>query len=93
LKRDQRTIKNWLNGSQKLPWWVPELMRLERYEKHHQMRQMMLNPALAKLGFVRGQVIEFPNVFEVRGRLAKLDKPDPIKENNERVIASLRKSG
>lgn len=59
LKRDERTIRNWLSGAQKMPWWVPELLRLERYEKHQQLRQMGINQKLGKLGVVRGQVIDY----------------------------------
>ena len=23
-KRDKRTVQRWLNGKQKMPWWIPE---------------------------------------------------------------------
>ncbi|MFA9273415.1 MAG: hypothetical protein ACEQSE_00955 [Candidatus Aquirickettsiella gammari] len=60
LKRSERTIKDWLSGAQKVPFWVPELLRLERYEKHHQLNSMGINQKLAKLGMVHGHVINFP---------------------------------
>ncbi|GAC1569132.1 MAG: hypothetical protein NVS3B3_23200 [Aquirhabdus sp.] len=95
LRRDERTIRRWLSGTHKIPWWVPELLRLERYEKYHQMQQMNINPRLAKMGIVRGQVVEFPDIPRLLDRLDKLDnKPNPIKANNDRVISELRtKSG
>lgn len=30
LWRDERTIRDWLSGRKKLPWWVPEIMRLQK---------------------------------------------------------------
>ena len=32
LRRDERTIRDWLTGRAKVPWWVPEIMRLRRFE-------------------------------------------------------------
>lgn len=32
LRRDERTIRDWLSGRQRVPFWVPELMRLRRFE-------------------------------------------------------------
>jgi hypothetical protein len=32
LKRDKRTVQRWLNGKQKMPWWIPEILRLQRLE-------------------------------------------------------------
>lgn len=68
LKRDEKTIQRWLSGKQKMPWWVPEFLRLERYEKYHQLQQMRVNPTLAKLGIVRGQVLDFPDIHAIRAQ-------------------------
>jgi hypothetical protein len=32
LRRDERTIRDWLSGRKRVPFWVPELMRLRRFE-------------------------------------------------------------
>ena len=32
LRRDVRTVRDWLNGRARVPWWVPEVMRLRRFE-------------------------------------------------------------
>jgi hypothetical protein len=40
LKRDERTVQRWLDGKQRVPWWVPELLRLNAREKFEQARQM-----------------------------------------------------
>lgn len=94
LKRDERTVKNWLSGRVKLPFWVPELLRLRDYEAHQQLRYMGIPNHLARLGVVHGKVIDFPDQFAVKGRLAKLDeanaRPDPIKEQNDRIIKELK---
>lgn len=81
LKRDEKTIGRWLKGQQKMPWWVPELLRLERYEKHHQLRYMGIDRPLAKLGIVSGKVLEFPDIDAIRARkdeTSVLDKLNDI---------------
>jgi hypothetical protein len=40
LRRDERTIRDWLSGRAKLPWWVPEILRLKRMELVDRQRQM-----------------------------------------------------
>lgn len=40
LKRDQKTIFNYRNGVKKIPWWVPELLRLWHKENMDIARQM-----------------------------------------------------
>jgi hypothetical protein len=99
LKRDQKTIRNWISGAQKVPWWVPEILRLERYEKHHQLRQMNINIPLARLGIICGEVLEFPNVLEMRERLRQRDAEIRdrqakyhalIKEHNDRLLIRYR---
>lgn len=53
LKRDERTVKNWLSGAVRCPWWVPELLRLRAYEVHNQLRQMGIDQKLCRLGIVK----------------------------------------
>jgi hypothetical protein len=40
LRRDERTILRWLNQTHRLPWWVPEILRLQRMESAEVVRQM-----------------------------------------------------
>ena len=40
LRRDERTIRDWLSGRARVPWWVPEIMRLKRMEAELRHRQM-----------------------------------------------------
>jgi hypothetical protein len=40
LRRDERTVRRWLNQTAKLPWWVPEILRLQRMESAEIVRQM-----------------------------------------------------
>jgi hypothetical protein len=40
LRRDERTIRDWLTGRARVPWWVPEIMRLKRLEADLRHRQM-----------------------------------------------------
>lgn len=52
LRRSVRTIENWLNEREKLPWWVPEILRLQHMEHVERMRQMNMEPVRLKLGLV-----------------------------------------
>ena len=52
LRRDERTVRDWLSGRQRVPWWVPEIMRLRRMELDKRMREMGMGPLRTKLGFV-----------------------------------------
>lgn len=59
LRRDERTVRDWLSGKQRVPWWVPEYMRLRRMESIERARQMNMSSAAgARLGVVRDDVIE-----------------------------------
>lgn len=40
LKRTTRTISNWLNYRERMPWWVPEILRLKAFEHAEQLRLM-----------------------------------------------------
>jgi hypothetical protein len=40
LRRSEKSVTAWLNGDRKMPYWVPELIRLQRMEHLERMRQM-----------------------------------------------------
>lgn len=90
LKRDEKTIKRWLSGEQKMPWWVPELLRLERYEKYHQLRYMGVNAPLAKLGIVNGKVLDFPDINKIQFDKKKKQEKTLIEISNEEVIKKFK---
>jgi hypothetical protein len=53
LRRDERTVKDWLSGKTRVPWWVPEILRLKRMEaelRHQQMGMGKLAPVLGVVG-------------------------------------------
>jgi hypothetical protein len=58
LRRDERTIRDWLSGRARVPWWVPEILRLKRLESEMRYRQMFWKlepderPQFTKLGLV-----------------------------------------
>jgi hypothetical protein len=60
LRRSERSVKNWLDGKEKMPWWIPELLRLQRLEHSHVLREMNMRPVRHQLGIVGADVIEFP---------------------------------
>jgi hypothetical protein len=80
LRRDERTIRDWLTGRAKLPWWVPEIMRLKRLELVERQRQMfgadaaaqvhaqlgVVQPGAAVLRLHRRQDEKKPQITELR---------------------------
>jgi len=57
LRRDERTVRDWLSGRTKVPWWVPEILRLRRMELDLRMRQMGMGALAPTLGVVSGDVL------------------------------------
>lgn len=60
LRRSERSVKDWLEGKKKVPWWVPEVVRLQHNEHMERMRQMGMDKYRGKLGLVSASVIAFP---------------------------------
>jgi hypothetical protein len=60
LKRSEKSVTEWLNGNRKIPFWVPELLRLRHMEADLRMRQMGFGEQKRRLGIVNGSVIDFP---------------------------------
>ena len=58
LRRDERTVRDWLNAKQRVPWWVPEYMRLRHMENVERHRQMGFGTLHTRMGIVRGDVID-----------------------------------
>jgi hypothetical protein len=52
LRRDERTVKRWLNETQPVPWWVPEILRLKQMEADERHRQMFAQPRARSLAVV-----------------------------------------
>ena len=63
LRRTERTVQNWLTEREKLPWWVPEILRLQHMEHVERLRQMNVQPVRLVLGVVStaGTVYTLPN--------------------------------
>ena len=57
LRRDERTVRDWINGKQRVPWWVPEILRLKRMEADLRHRQMGMGALAPSLGIVSADVI------------------------------------
>jgi hypothetical protein len=59
LRRCERTVHDWLTGAARVPWWVPEVIRLQNMEQAAMLRQMGIKPRKLALGVVSGAVIEY----------------------------------
>ncbi len=68
LRRSERTIENWLAGRERLPFWVPELLRLQKMESDLRMQQMRMRPVAAKLGIAAPDA----TLIEFKPRLAPI---------------------
>ncbi|MYN45799.1 hypothetical protein GTP23_12150 [Pseudoduganella sp. FT93W] len=79
LRRDERTVRDWLNAKQRVPWWVPEIMRLWRNEHANFCRQLELNnlPKIAR-----------PPLAVVTP-IGELTKPN-LKEKKPQTLTDLR---
>lgn len=68
LRRDERTVRDWLIGRTRVPWSVPEIMRLKHLEADLRHRQMFWcvpdKKPLTKLGVVAedGAIVALPVV-------------------------------
>lgn len=62
LRRSERSVKDWLSGRQRIPWWIPELLRLRDMEARERHRQMGFTGSAHRLGVVTGAVIQFPTL-------------------------------
>lgn len=60
LKRSERSVRDWLSGAAKVPWWVPEIMRLQKMEHDAMVYQMTGRKVAARLGVAtaEGAVID-----------------------------------
>ncbi|MFJ3046778.1 hypothetical protein ACIPEN_13190 [Herbaspirillum chlorophenolicum] len=65
LKRSERSVHDWLTGKRKIPWWVPEILRLQHYEYYDRLRQMGFNPPRRRLAVATADVLAFPKPVAV----------------------------
>jgi hypothetical protein len=57
LRRDERTVRDWLTGRRPVPWWVPEILRLKHMESDLRHRQMGMGALPTRLGVVSADVL------------------------------------
>ncbi len=60
LKRSERSVNDWLAGKRKMPWWIPELLRLQHMETQQQLYRMGITTIRKQLGIVSSGVTQFP---------------------------------
>lgn len=81
LKRSEKSVKQWLSFEKKVPYYVPELLRLWNMEQEMIMRQMGFEKQDLKLGIVKGDVIQFTrersrsNLTSARSTASSLPQP------------------
>jgi len=87
LKRSERTVNDWLNGKAKVPWWVPEIMRLQKMEHDEMVRQMTGIKIAARLGTVAptGELIDAGARFVKPRAAPAIDAPAPADTTQEKL--------
>ena len=80
LRRDERTVRDWINGKQRVPWWVPEILRLKRMEADLRHRQMGMGALAPALGIVSADVITLaqPETKKPQDGLRLVESPAPV---------------
>jgi hypothetical protein len=88
LRRDERTVKDWLSGRARVPWWVPEIMRLQQMEHNDMVRQMTGREVLARFGVVApaGDLVDAGIRFKPE-RQKPQDDPMGLFEDQRRNVA------
>ncbi|MEC5409253.1 hypothetical protein VOM14_27240 [Paraburkholderia sp. MPAMCS5] len=64
LRRTERTVRDWLSGRERVPWWVPELLRLRDMEHNLRLQQMGVGRLAPRLHAVDGKVRELRLINE-----------------------------
>jgi hypothetical protein len=65
LRRSECTVRDWLQCRAKVPWWVPEVMRLQIMEHERMVYQMTNRKLFTRLGIVKdGLVIDAGSRFK-----------------------------
>lgn len=81
LRRDERTVRDWLNARTRVPWWVPEILRLQHLEAGIRHRQMGMGALAPRLGLVSGTVISLTQPAKsVDDAVPVLDADAPLKQ-------------
>lgn len=82
LRRSERTVRDWLSGRARVPWWVPEYLRLQHLENDLRSRQMGMGALAPRLGIVGAEVIALaqPDAKKPQARpgLVVVDPADPV---------------
>jgi len=73
LRRDERTVRDWLTGRARVPWWVPEIMRLKSLELQLRQRQMFGQVEMERRATKLGVVL--PNNVLQLADVATMKKP------------------
>lgn len=58
LRRTERSVRDWLTGRKKIPWWVPEVLRLRALEHNLRLQEMGVGRLAPRLHAVDGAVRE-----------------------------------
>lgn len=78
LRRSERSVKDWLSGERKIPWWIPELLRLRRMESVEIARQMRMTPFIVRHGLPTGKILNFRSKKKVARLVSQVESFRPF---------------
>jgi len=79
LRRDERTVKDWLNEKKRIPWWVPEVLRLQQKEVYDLNRQMLFKSDCYKI-FTRPPLATVTELGQFERKPLSVKKPQSMTE-------------
>jgi hypothetical protein len=94
LKRSERSVTDWLSGASKVPWWVPEIMRLQKMEHDSMVYQMTGRQVAIRLGVAgsTGEIVDAGSRFRpLPPLLPMVDRP--AVPSNPAILEADRKVG
>lgn len=74
LYRDERSVRDWLSGARKMPFWVPELLRLRSEALFAQLHRDGIRVSRAALQTVGAPVVSVADRIERAARQTSADR-------------------
>lgn len=59
LRRSERSVRDWLTGAKRVPWWVPEILRLQKKEYEDIFFEMTGRKIAARHGIAKPGAVVF----------------------------------
>ncbi len=85
LRRSERSVRDWLTGAKRVPWWVPEILRLQKKESEDIFREMTGRKIAARHGIAKPGAIVFDFVKPKSEPEAPKLTPTPLADADDEM--------